>query len=96
MDDSMNRYLTLKAALLEPETLNRQMDLTAGTANLLVQLVLRATSSELGTSFAPITFPLSSGGGGNIPAGLKHVPEFFIDNLCEHLLLAKRFKPAHF
>ena len=51
----MSRYLTLKAALLEPENLNRQMELTAGTANLLVQVFgIKTSASVLPDTFLAV------------------------------------------
>ena len=38
MDAAMTKYLTIKAALLEPETLRLMMEMTSATCDLLVQV----------------------------------------------------------
>lgn len=94
MDAAMTRYLGIKAALLEPETLKLTMDLTSATCDLLVHLVLVGDGIGLGDKFRKLEFPLKNKK--QVPRYLPYVPEFFVENLCEHLLLAKRFCPGHF
>ena len=38
METAMAKYLTIKAALLEPETLRLMMEMTSATCDLLVQV----------------------------------------------------------
>jgi len=85
MEEAMQKYLTYKAALLEPSTMDSQTGLMAATASWLVRI---------------------TGGEGDLPEGqqptadhrspLSCIPEFIMENLCEHLLLVRRFNPAHF
>jgi len=85
MESAMQRYLTYKAALLEPSTIDSQTALMAATGSWLVRLVTgkadqlpEETLNQ--SSDSPLTF----------------IPEFVIENICEHLLLVRRFNPAHF
>ena len=43
MEAAMAKYLTIKAALLEPETLRLMMEMTSATCDLLVQVVKTVT-----------------------------------------------------
>jgi len=86
MEASMQRYLSLKAALLEPSTIGLQTSLMASTASWLVKLVTH------GEDTLPSGQVLES----DVPPTLSCVPEFVMENLCEHLLLVKRFNPGHF
>ena len=64
--------------------MDQQSGLIAATAGWLVQLT---TGSPDLLPAGPVTSPA--------PA-LTGVPEFVLENLCEHLLLVKRFNPVHF
>jgi len=86
MEAAMQKYLSLKAALLEPSTMGHQTSLMASTASWLVKL---STGDVDKLPTGPLTEDES-------PAVLACVPEFLIENLCEHLLLVKRFNPGHF
>jgi len=86
MEASMQRYLSLKAALLEPGTIGLQTSLMASTASWLVKLVTHGED----------TLPSSQVLESDAPPALSCVPEFIMENLCEHLLLVKRFNPGHF
>ena len=86
MEEAMQKYLTYKAALLEPGTMDVQTGLMAATASWLVRLTVGDGESlpEGQLPTADHTSPLSC------------IPEFIMENLCEHLLLVRRFNPAHF
>ena len=88
MEEAMQKYLTYKAALLEPTTLDSQTGLVAATASWLVKITVGAEDEDSLPS-------------GQLPAAdhsspLSCLPEFIIENLCEHLLLVRRFNPSHF
>ena len=86
MENAMQRYLTYKAALLEPSTMDNMTKLMAATGSWLVKITTNDVSSlpESQLPIADFTSPLS------------FIPEFVLENICEHLLLVKRFNPAHF
>jgi len=86
MDASMQKYLSLKAALLEPSTMGHQTSLMSSTASWLVKLVTGDIKK----------LPTGQVAEDESPAALACVPEFVMENLCEHLLLVKRFNPGHF
>ena len=86
MEEAMQKYLTYKAALLEPTTMDGQTALVAATASWLVRITVgnSETLPEGQLPAADHTSPLSC------------LPEFIMENLCEHLLLVRRFNPSHF
>jgi len=84
MEESMQKFLTIKAALLEPSTLEKQTSLVAGTSSWLVKLVTESAS------------PSNIQNQTDVPAVLACIPEFVIENICEHILLIRRFNPAQF
>ena len=85
MEDDMQRYLTYKAALIEPSTMDGQTGLMAATGSWLVKLttgnaaILPKPQLRICDHISPLSF----------------IPEFMIENICEHLLLVRRFNPAH-
>ncbi|TRY61772.1 hypothetical protein TCAL_12264 [Tigriopus californicus] len=92
MNVIMTRYLSIKAALLEPNTLKAHMDLTTATSAFLVQVAMSEGQLINSEKFIPLSFPLPK----HIPLGLKFIPEFVMENICEHMLYVKRFNPYHF
>jgi len=84
MEAAMQRYLTYKAALLEPSTLDMHTALVAASCDWLVALVTGARAELPGGQVA------------EAPPALRCVPEFLVENICEHLLLVRRFQPHHF
>eukprot|EP00095_Tigriopus_kingsejongensis_P000903 maker-scaffold186_size273091-snap-gene-0.14 protein:Tk00903 transcript:maker-scaffold186_size273091-snap-gene-0.14-mRNA-1 annotation:"ubiquitin conjugation factor e4 a-like" len=99
MDMAMTRYLSIKAVLLEPNSLKHLMNLTSATSSYVVQVALtpqetNAEASPDNDTFIPLTFPLSNES--HIPPVLAYMPEFLVENICEHMLLARRFYPYHF
>lgn len=90
MEALMTRYLSLKAALLVPSAMEATMQLAAATSSWMVQVSL-APGMKL-DRIRDLGFPLRE----DVPALLKCVPEFTVENVCEHLLLARRFCPRHF
>jgi ubiquitin conjugation factor E4 A len=95
MEALMTRYLSLKAALLVPSTLQGAMFFSAASGSWMVQLALTLDSPRL-ARVQDLNFPLKEAGGENIPPSLKHVPEFVMENICELLLLVRRFCPRVF
>jgi ubiquitin conjugation factor E4 A len=93
MDSAMTRYLSLKAALLEPETLKLMMQLSATTCTFLVHSALQENIAiGKDEALATLDFPLPD----HVSPRLYYIPEFLIENICEHVLLARRFWPHHF
>jgi len=84
METAMQRYLTYKAALLEPTTLDLQTALVAATSDWLVSL---ATGKRGELPEKQVVEP---------PPLLSCVPEMLVENSAEHLLLVRRFQPHHF
>ena len=64
----------------------------------MFQAALAGDEAELGTAFRAVSFPIetASSSASPVPRLLRYVPEFFVENLCEHILLARRFCPGHF
>jgi len=86
MEVAMQKYLSLKAALLEPGTLDNQTALLAATADWLVRMATGCKD----------VLPDAQVPDSNIPSVLRSVPEFIMENIAEHLLLVRRFCPSHF
>ena len=63
---------------------------------LSFQAALAGDKNELGAAFKEVSFPIDASSSAPVPRLLRCVPEFFVENLCEHLLLARRFCPGHF
>ena len=89
MEAAMQKYLSYKAALLEPSTMDTQTKLMAATGAWLVRLTTRAPPGD--TRLPDTQLPPA-----DLTSPLSFVPEFVLENLCEHLLLVRRFNPAHF
>ena len=91
MDVLMTKYLSLKAALLVPSALDNSLLLCASTGSWLTQLVLNPT---LDIDVKELTFPIEEN---SMPSpGLFRIPEFVMENICEQLLLVRRFCPHKF
>ena len=86
MEESMQKYLSYKAALLEPSTMNTMTSLMAATGAWLVKL----TTGDVNT------LPDSQLPMGDHTSPLSFIPEFVLENICEHLLMVRRFNPSHF
>jgi len=86
MEKAMQRYLTYKAALLEPSTMDNMTKLMAATGSWLVKM----TTGDV-TCLPDTQLPVS-----DFSSPLSFIPEFVLENICEHLLLVRRFNPAHF
>jgi len=84
MEESMAKFLSMKAALLEPSTMEKQTSLVAATCSWMVKL---ATGSICPGPIEPMS---------DVPDVLSCVPEFLVENICEHILLVRRFNPSHF
>ncbi|XP_013783163.1 ubiquitin conjugation factor E4 A-like isoform X1 [Limulus polyphemus] len=88
MERGMMKFLSLKAALLEPETLSLMLQFHLTTAAWLCQVGVYENSTEL----EPLTFPLPS----SVPEALKCIPEFVIHNVTDCTIFIKRFSPTSF
>ncbi|VVC44918.1 Hypothetical protein CINCED_3A005936 [Cinara cedri] len=97
IENEMNKYLSLKAALLEPSTLHLMSQFQKATCVWLTQVVFDVDkdfqSNDLQSyspnTFKPIKFPLPS----FIPPTLKCIPEFLLENIWRYLTLVRRFHP---
>ncbi|CAH1794964.1 unnamed protein product [Owenia fusiformis] len=86
MDKVMAAFLSLKAAMTDPQLLELSLNFHIASATWLCQL---ATNENL-KEFLPITFPLSD----NVPYHLKCIPEFLMDNTTEFMQFLRRFKDS--
>ncbi|XP_025409888.1 ubiquitin conjugation factor E4 A isoform X2 [Sipha flava] len=95
MEGEMTKYLSMKAALLEPSTLYLLSQFQKATCVWLTQVVLDVNkdfqSSDL-QSYCPnkfnvIEFPLPN----IVPLTLKCIPEFILENIWRYLTLVRRF-----
>ncbi|XP_067010286.2 ubiquitin conjugation factor E4 A [Anabrus simplex] len=95
MEMEMTRYLSLRAALLEPSMLQKMVELHVATAVWLVQITLdldedgATRTSYNPTKFRELTFPLPE----RVPATLSCVPEFIMENTACFLSFIRRFSP---
>ncbi|XP_044734743.1 ubiquitin conjugation factor E4 A [Chrysoperla carnea] len=93
MESEMQRYISLKAALLEPNFIANLMHLHTSTAVWLTQVAFHSKQTD-STNYAPITFenisfPLPD----FVPDTLKCIPEFITENLVSYLSFLRRFSP---
>lgn len=84
MENGMQQYLCIKAALMEPQLLDMLMNFNTATASWLVQV---ARQSHV-TSFESVTFPLPE----EVPTALGYVPEFVMENITDYTMFLHRFK----
>ena len=96
MDVIMTKYLSLKAALLVPSATDNTLSLCASTGSWLTQIALNKTTVALDQLQQPkeLSFPLEETS--TISPGLYRIPEFVMENICEQLLLVRRFCPHKF
>lgn len=95
MESEMTKYLSMKAALLEPSTLHLLSQFQKATCIWLTQVVLDVDKdfqsnnlqSYCPNKFSVIEFPLPS----IIPPTLKCIPEFLLENIWRYLTLVRRF-----
>lgn len=93
MEMDTTRYLSLRAALLEPQFLSLTAQLLVATAVWLVQVTLDVNydhsprKSYTPTQFRPVEFPLPE----EVPTTLSCVPEFLIENLASFLSFVRRY-----
>lgn len=88
----MTRYLSMKAALLVPSVIENSIYVCAATGSWLVQLSLTLDKPKL-TSVRELKFPLTPN---EMSPAFKYIPEFVVENMCEQLLLIRRFCPQQF
>lgn len=85
----MTKYLSMKAAMLLPSTLDCMMNFMTASCVWLVNVALGNTSSQL---LADVTFPLPE----RMSENLSFIPEFIIDNIVDYVTFIRRFNPALF
>lgn len=93
METEMTKYLSLRAALIEPKSLDLYARLHVTSARWLIQIILD-TDNSIRSSYAlktikPLEFPLPE----IIPKTLTCIPEFILENLVGFLSFVKRFNP---
>ncbi|XP_050536909.1 ubiquitin conjugation factor E4 A isoform X2 [Daktulosphaira vitifoliae] len=95
MEAEMTKYLSMKAALLEPSTLHLLSQFQKATCVWLVQVVcdidkdfnLDTLQSYCPDKFNILKFPMAS----VTSPTLKCIPEFVLDNIWRYLMLVRRF-----
>uniref|UniRef100_A0A0K2VHY9 Ubiquitin conjugation factor E4 A n=1 Tax=Lepeophtheirus salmonis TaxID=72036 RepID=A0A0K2VHY9_LEPSM len=92
MDTVLQKYLCLKAVLIEPNYLESLMHLTGATCAWLVHSAL--STEDISKSYSPLSFPLPNQN--FVSAKLYYIPEMIIENISEHLLVLRRFCPQTF
>lgn len=92
-DQLMTRYLSLKAALLLPQSMSNMMRVISSTGFWLTNLAVSYGDKKYLQEGNPEIFPLVEN---KIALELKYVPEHLVGNICEYLLLTKRFQPSLF
>lgn len=88
MDKGMTKFLSIKAALLEPQTLDLMLKFHIATATWLINV---ATNSDY-TQFKQLTLPLPT----DVPRHLCTIPEFIIENIADCTLFIHRFNAKTF
>ena len=90
-DNLMTRYLSLKAALLLPHSIANMMRVISSTGFWLTNLAVSYGDKKYLAEGKPAIFPLIEN---KVALELKYVPEHLVENICEYLLLVKRFQPS--
>uniref|UniRef100_A0A224ZB65 Ubiquitin conjugation factor E4 A n=1 Tax=Rhipicephalus zambeziensis TaxID=60191 RepID=A0A224ZB65_9ACAR len=83
MEKGMTRFLSLKAVLLEPTSLEQMLRFHVASATWLCHV---ATDPDL-DSYQPLTLPFPEHGNSR----LALVPEFVVENICDCIVFVKRF-----
>ncbi|XP_077524985.1 ubiquitination factor E4A isoform X2 [Amblyomma americanum] len=83
MEKGMTRFLSLKAALLEPTSLEQMLRFHVASATWLCHI---ATAQDVG-SYKPLTLPFPQHGNSRLAV----VPEFVVENICDCIVFVKRF-----
>uniref|UniRef100_A0A1Z5KVF0 Ubiquitin conjugation factor E4 A n=1 Tax=Ornithodoros moubata TaxID=6938 RepID=A0A1Z5KVF0_ORNMO len=83
MEKGMTRFLSLKAALLEPDTLEQMLRFHIASATWLCHV---ATAEKL-DKFQTLSLPFSEHGNER----LAFVPEFMVENICDCIIFVRRF-----
>ncbi|XP_078726184.1 ubiquitin conjugation factor E4 A isoform X2 [Lampetra fluviatilis] len=93
-EHATSAYLSLKAALTEPQALGHSLAVQAATAELCVQYALGEgrPGEYLQVQFADEND--AEGSAGLVGSLLKHTPEFLVDNLADLLIFLRRFSEA--
>ncbi|XP_067133365.1 ubiquitin conjugation factor E4 A [Centruroides vittatus] len=88
MDKGMTKFLSVKAALLEPQTLDSMLKFHIATATWLINVATNFDHSQ----FKSLTLPLQS----EVPCHLRTIPEFIIENIADCVLFIHRFSSKTF
>ncbi|XP_064470704.1 ubiquitin conjugation factor E4 A-like [Ornithodoros turicata] len=83
MEIGMTRFLSLKAALLEPDTLEQMLQFHIASATWLCHV---ATAEKL-DKFQTLSLPFPEHG----RERLAYVPEFMVENICDCIIFVRRF-----
>ncbi|KAH6929903.1 hypothetical protein HPB50_006624 [Hyalomma asiaticum] len=83
MEKGMTRFLSLKAVLLEPTSLEQMLRFHVASATWLCHV---ATDPDL-DSYQPLELPFPEHGNSR----LSLVPEFVVENICDCVVFVKRF-----
>ena len=93
------RLLCLQASVLPSNTVFLMFRLYVTTASWLLQVIVDVDNDENSTrksyvpqKFKDVTFPLPD----NVPATLRCIPEFIVENTVELLCFLKRLSPQCF
>lgn len=89
MEKGMTKFLSLKAALLESESLELMVNFHVATSTLLIQL---ASVEEGSDKFIPLSFPLPK----KVPASLYCIPELIVENIKDCIIFIKHFSHKNF
>ena len=92
-DQLMTRYLSLKAALLLPASMSNMMKMISSTGYWLTNLAISHGDAKYLAEGKGDIFPLPEQ---KVALELTYVPEHLVENICEYLLLVKRFHPSLF
>ncbi|GJQ83288.1 hypothetical protein Trydic_g8880 [Trypoxylus dichotomus] len=94
----MQKYLSVKAALLNPSLIDTVFNFVSSTAVWLNQVAVNKSFTDGGRiQYAPlheneIKFPLSE----SVPTTLMCIPEFIVENVVCYLFFLRRFNPRVF
>ncbi|XP_014666831.1 PREDICTED: ubiquitin conjugation factor E4 A-like [Priapulus caudatus] len=89
MDKGMTRFLSMKAGLLEPHSLELALNFHVATATLLNHL---GSSRPGAADYQPMVFPLVEEGS----ESLENIPEFMMENVVDFMTFLRRFQDDMF
>uniref|UniRef100_T1JL90 Ubiquitin conjugation factor E4 A n=1 Tax=Strigamia maritima TaxID=126957 RepID=T1JL90_STRMM len=83
MERGMSQFLSMKAAMLEPNNLDMMLAFQISTATWLTHLA----TTGVNANYELLTFPLSD----KVPSCLACIPEFIVDSIAEFIIFLRRF-----